>query len=359
MADNAGRAAGASEAIRAVGNPRAARPPVGNPTDGSGSPRSDSQHAARSPRTGAYGRRARKGGVGMEKLREYLQGMDFKKRAIGGLDEEDVLSHIKKICDLVQEAMDERDKSFEETTRKMQEAMDERNKALEETSRKMQAELDAAREKLKRYRRAYEELKEINEDLDRRIKAMRSEAERYGKARDEADRMQQEYDLKCQELMGVVEVLNNVKEDTEIKTRREMQEKLAEEQERARSAMLEEVEIERKAANREIDQVKEEIAELRVQKKAMREELAEEQERARSAMLAEIELERKAANREIDQVRDELADLRTQRQDMQESLRKKREQWKQHLEWIDHSLDMEKEEAGTWKPSPSSWAAIG
>lgn len=61
----------------------------------------------------------------MDKLQEYLKAMKFKRCKIGGLDEEDVLEHIKEICDLAREELEEQAKNFSGLAGKTQEGSDE------------------------------------------------------------------------------------------------------------------------------------------------------------------------------------------------------------------------------------------
>lgn len=220
----------------------------------------------------------------MDKLRDYLKSMEFKKRAVGGVDEENVLGHIKKICDIVREEMEEQDRVFEAATHKMQE------------------DLDELQEQLKKYRLAYQKLRDINEKMDARMRELQGEAERYGRARERADQEQRKYQAKHQELLAAVDTLHSVTADAE------------------------------KAARKE-----------------MRAALSAEEESARGKMLAGIERERAAASLELQQLRGEIADLTRKRQAMRESIRREREEWKQHLDWFARRLETE-EDAGAWPP---------
>lgn len=222
----------------------------------------------------------------MDRLREYLQTMEFKKRAVGGVDEENVLEHIKKICELVREDMEEQDRAFETATRKMQE------------------DLDSLRTQLRKYRTAYQNLREVNEKMDARMKELQGEAERYGRARARADQEQKKYQAKHQKLLAAVDALNGVRADAEKAARQEMSETL-----RA------------------------------------------EEESARGKMLAGIERERSAARLELKQLQKEIATLTQKRQAMQDSLRREREQWKQHLDWFASRLEPEGDAA--------AWSAKG
>lgn len=217
----------------------------------------------------------------MDKLREYLKTMEFKKRAVGGVDEENVLEHIKKICEIVWAEMEQQDKLFESATRKMQK------------------DLEELQEQLKKYRTAYQELREINERMDARMQELQGEAERYGEARERAEQEQKKYHAKHQELLVAVDALRNVKADAEKAAREEMSVALQAEEETARGKMLAGIERERTTANREIKQLNDEIEALSRQRQAMQESLRREQE----------------------------------------TLRQEREQWKQHLDWFASRLN--------------------
>lgn len=196
----------------------------------------------------------------MDRLREYLQTMEFKKRKVGGVDEEDVLLHIKKICELVREDMEEQDRAFETATRKMQE------------------DLNELQEQLGKYRAAYQKLREVNERMDIRMQELKGEAERYGRAREHAEQEQKKYRAKHQELLAAVDTLHSVKADAEKAARQEMSVALRAEEESARSKMLAGIERDRVTARQELKQLHEEIAALTRKRQAMQESLRRERE---------------------------------------------------------------------------------
>lgn len=196
----------------------------------------------------------------MDKLSEYINKMQFKKRRVGGVDEENVLVHIKNICEIVREAMEEQEKGFEETSKKLRE------------------DQEALKEQLQKYIETCRNMQNINDDLNKRIRELQGEAERYGKAREEAEQTRREYSNKCRELMDTVDTLHSVKKEAEENARREMRERLRGDEEKARGEMLEQIERERKAAGRQLKLLEDEIDALSRQKKAMKESMHRERE---------------------------------------------------------------------------------
>ena len=194
----------------------------------------------------------------MEKLREYLQMMEFKRRTVGGLDEENVLIHIKKICDLAREEMEEQGRAFEAATRKMQ------------------GNLDELKDQLARYRTAYQKLQDVNEKMDARMRELEKEANQYGKAKERAEQEQKKYRAKHLELMAAVDTLHSVTANAEKAARKEMSAALRAEEERARSRIQAEIERERDAARQEINKLHKDIAYLTRKRETMKDSLLKE-----------------------------------------------------------------------------------
>ncbi len=240
----------------------------------------------------------------MSSLNDYLKTMKIKRRAMGGLDEEDVLSHIKEIRGLVQDELDARDAEIRDIQeqlsardakiREAQEQLGERDAQI----RNVQSKLDKAHEELNRYQTSYQAVRDSNSQLDEWIKQLGEEPGRYQEARGRAEEARQRYDEKHQELVVAVKVLNNLKEDTERKVRAEV-----------------------------------------------RESLKEDEQRARAAMNARIEEERRSARVEIDRLNSEIATLQDQRQKLADSLRTRREQLNRQLSWINDQLATDWEQA--------------
>lgn len=187
----------------------------------------------------------------MDGLNDYLKNMNFKRRTMGGLDEEDVLTHIKKIRDLAQQEIDKRDAQIQSLTNQLIEA---------------NAQLD-------RWQRSCQATKESNSQLESRIREFEEEPERYRKAREQAEQAERHYDTKLRELLSVMKTLENLQSDVELKVRQEVRESLRNEEERARTAMLARIEEERKSANAEISRLSDEIASLREQRQGLSESL--------------------------------------------------------------------------------------
>ena len=194
------------------------------------------------------------------KLQEYLQAMRFKKAVIGGVDEEDVLIHIKKICDMAREEMERQIGVYETLAYKKQE------------------EIDSLQSQMEHYRDECQQLKVANGQLENRIEGMQAEVERYGTARARAEQEEKKYLAKHRELFATVETLHNVKDEAERSAREEMRRALRAEEESARSRMLEEIEEERAAASREIKHLHDEIASLTRKRQAMEESMRHKRE---------------------------------------------------------------------------------
>lgn len=239
----------------------------------------------------------------MDRLREYLQSMKFKKRAVGGVDEEDVLIHIKKISDLAREELEEQARTFEASARKMREDIEEKDKAYETLTRKMQKDMDELQAQLEQSRTDCRQLREANGQMEARAQEQQGEAERYEKARALAEQEEKKYREKRQELLAAVDTLHSVKAEAEKTARQEI-----------------------KAA------------------------LQAEEESARSRMLSDIEVERVAARQELKQLHDEITALTRKRRSIEESLRREREQWKQHLAFFASRLEADGDDVSDLHP---------
>ncbi len=282
----------------------------------------------------------------MDRLNEYLKSMEFKKRAVGGLDEEDVLSRIRDIRDLAQDEIASRDRRISEVNAELasrDKRINEANAELasrNERISEIEAQFATSQERLRRCQNSYEALKKEKNLLDSRIQEIGDEPLRYQEARKQADLAKQEYSSKYSELTTAVKVLQDVKRDTEKKVRQEVREALQEEEQRARETMLAKVEQERDDAQRQIDQRKREAS---IEADRTRREAEAEADRIRREAEAEAEQIRHDSMIEVDRLRREIEVLRVQKQKLAESLRDRRDQLNRHLSWIDQQLGMEDE----------------
>ncbi len=229
----------------------------------------------------------------MDKFSEYLKDMKLKRRTMGGLDEEDVLSHIKELRDLAKQELDTRDAEILEMRSKLDDA-DKQIEHYQASYQEVKGQLSAAQEQLGRYQTSYQAIRDSNSQLDERIRQLGKEPERYQEARGRAEEARLRYDEKYRELESAVKVFHNLERDVEAKVRNEV-----------------------------------------------RESLRDEEERTRAAMRARIEEERAAAGVEIDRLKNEIASLREESQKLSESLRARRERLNQQLTWLNRQLDLD------------------
>ena len=229
----------------------------------------------------------------MENLNDYLKNMQFRRRTMGGLDEEDVLFHIKVIRDLAQGELDDRDAQIleiEEQLNDAQEQVDRYQSSYQEVKR----QLDDAQKQIRQYQSTFQAVKDSNSQLDEYKRQLGEESERYQEAKEQAEQAKLDYDNKYEELLSAIKVFHELEQNTEQKVRKEV-----------------------------------------------RESLKDEEERARVAMHARIEEERKAAEAEIERLNAEIASLKEEGKKFSKSLRARREQLSQQLSWIDQQLDQE------------------
>ncbi len=238
----------------------------------------------------------------MDRLNEYMKNLEFKKRAMGGLDEEDVLSRIKEIRDLAQRELAERD----EQIRQLREGFETSQDAPQETTRLYQAPIQP-------FRDTNEQLNMRIRQIDTHPRPIDAHSDRCGEAREAWDRedwaweareakeiaedVKRRYDAKLQELETAMRVFQDVGQGLEEKMREEV-----------------------------------------------RESLRAEEEQARAAMRARVEGEFEGSRREIERLKDEIASLRKQHREYSESLRARRENLNRQLSLIDRQLELDSEE---------------
>lgn len=240
----------------------------------------------------------------MDRLKEYLKDLNFKKRAVGGLDEEDVLRHIKKISELAGEEMESR------------------NFADEEAVRKMQQELDESRGKLQKYREAFARLKEANEGLEVRIRELQENPPQQEEADGREGQTFRGYSEKYQELMAAVDTLHNVQEEESRRIRQEIQDGMKAEVAKVRARLRKKIEEERQAAEAEIgEKHRKAMAEIEEER---RKAMAEIEEECRAAKKKAGE-ERRRAEAEVRSLEGEVESLRKQKKELERELASARE----------------------------------
>lgn len=227
----------------------------------------------------------------MDKLKDYLKNIEFKKRKVGGLDEEDVLRHIKKISELVSEELERRGNSDEEAIQKMQK------------------ELDDARTKAKKYRTAISKLKEVNTDLENRILYLQKNPPQYDAFHESAEHSQEDCDRKYKELATAISALNNVKKEEERGARNRIQKMLERELADGRAENREKLEREGARARAEMQ------AKLEEERRRLQARVKEERQQCH----IELERERRRAAEEVKKLNDEIDALRQKKQTLQET----------------------------------------
>lgn len=234
----------------------------------------------------------------MDKLKDYLKNIDFKKRKVGGLDEEDVLQHIKKISELVTEELESRDSSDEEAIQKMKK------------------ELDDAQTKVKKYRTACAKLKEVNEGLEGRIQELQKNPPKNDVLPPEpAVHSQADYDRKYRELAAAISALNNVKKEEEREIRSKLRKMLEQEAADSRAEM-------RKRLEQDAARVRAGMkAKLEEEQRRLQEQMKEERRRYR----AQLDGERRQAEDELAKLKAEIAGLERQKRSLEETAARKEE----------------------------------
>lgn len=251
----------------------------------------------------------------MDKLKDYLKNIDFKRRKVGGLDEEDVLQHIKKISELVSEELESRAGSDEETIQKMQQ------------------ELDDARTKVKKYRTACVKLKEANDGLEGRIRELQKNPPQADVLPSEpaAEHGREDYDRKYKELAAAISALNNVKKEEEKEARSQMQKMLEQEVASGRAEIRSR--LERDAAKAR--------AGLKVKFEEEQKRLQSRLKEERGRFLSRLESEKRQAEEELEKLKVEIAALQRQKQELQEEAGRKREPWETEYGREDTGKDLD------------------
>lgn len=174
----------------------------------------------------------------MGKVQEYLQNLKFRKCTIGGVDEEDVLQKIKKLCELQREENEEREQEIEQLTCV--------NSDLLAKVRELENKPAPARED--------------DGELER--------------AREEADRIKASYGEKLKELQETLELTQSIKRDAAVRAQMEAAQEVA----RVKKEMMAKVEEQRREAEKEVDTLREEIRRLELRKEGAKREVGKEME---------------------------------------------------------------------------------
>lgn len=174
----------------------------------------------------------------MGKVQEYLQNLKFRKCTIGGVDEEDVLQKIKKLCELQREENEEREQEIEQLTCV--------NSDLLAKVRELENKPAPARED--------------DGELER--------------AREEADRIKASYGEKLKELQETLELTQSIKRDATVRAQMEAAQEVA----RVKKEMMAKVEEQRREAEKEVDTLREEIRRLELRKEGAKREVGKEME---------------------------------------------------------------------------------
>ena len=172
----------------------------------------------------------------MGKVQEYLQNLKFRKCTIGGVDEEDVLQKIKKLCELQREENEEREQEIEQLTCV--------NSDLLAKVRELENKPAPARED--------------DGELER--------------AREEADRIKASYGEKLKELQETLELTQSIKRDAAVRAQMEAAQEVA----RVKKEMMAKVEEQRREAEKEVDTLREEIRRLELRKEGAKREVGKE-----------------------------------------------------------------------------------
>lgn len=174
----------------------------------------------------------------MGKVQEYLQNLKFRKCTIGGVDEEDVLQKIKKLCELQREENEEREQEIEQLTCV--------NSDLLAKVRELENKPAPARED--------------DGELER--------------AREEADRIKASYGEKLKELQETLELTQSIKRDAAVRAQMEAAQEVAQ----VKKEMMAKVEEQRREAEKEVDTLREEIRRLELRKEGAKREVGKEME---------------------------------------------------------------------------------
>ena len=155
----------------------------------------------------------------MEQVEQYLKTMAFKKRVVGGIDEENALLHIKKICDLYQEKLQE--------------------KYIEEQEfGKVQSDLKETQKELEQQKAAYVALQAKMADAELEIHKWKEKIAESSSQ--ETEKVKQEYELKYKELTDAVNAIQSVKKEAAVQAQIEA----AQEAARLRSEIMTQIEDE-------------------------------------------------------------------------------------------------------------------
>lgn len=127
----------------------------------------------------------------MSEVEQYLKDMKFKRRTLGGVDEEDVLLHIKKICELYRAELGGKEAAARETEQTLRKLQDAQRELEEErrTSGGLREAADRARRELEEQRAANGELRDsmelLRQELDRQNQAVAELRQALDRARQE------------------------------------------------------------------------------------------------------------------------------------------------------------------------------
>lgn len=190
-----------------------------------------------------------------ETVEQYLKGMKFKRRIFGGVDEENALAHIKKICDLYVWEQQSLQKELEESREELSEA--------EKTVQGYRAKLgrkDAACAKLQsELAKAQQSIQALEEEREQ----VRKQAE---KDRESARETQTQQEREYKEFHDIMETIQNVKKDAIVKAQTEA----AKEATKLRSEMMAGVEMQRRETEAQLYRLQKEIRRIQQHRDAMR-----------------------------------------------------------------------------------------
>lgn len=166
----------------------------------------------------------------MEAVEQYIKGMTFKRCVFGGVDEEDVLLHIKKICEIYQQEL-------------------EQAKVQQTAYKDLEQEVALAHEQCERWRE----------------KAQQNHGQ-------DVEHIKREYQQKYQELTAAVDTIQTVKKEAAVKAQVEA----AQEAAKLRSEILTKAEQERKVIEDQMNELRQEASMLRQYNMQTRKSLEEQ-----------------------------------------------------------------------------------
>lgn len=196
-------------------------------------------------------------------IEEYLKEMKLKKRVFGGVDEENVLIHIKKICDLYQEEQKEGQANGEAVAK------------AEAALKVSQNELELSKNELEKQRMAYAGLQVELTKSQQAYRELKEKKEQIQTERQSALELKGKYERQYQEFQELMETIQSVKKDAIVKAQVEA----AQEATKLRGEIMAKVEEKRLEAEGQIHQLQREVENLQQQRDAMQHMVRAEAER--------------------------------------------------------------------------------